>query len=309
MTKKELLYATISGITATLLTFTLTSLAPLNAQDEPEDTTFNEITCRRIIITDDYGHTTISSKMMFMDGKNNHTPHLQLSNKKGGCAVITTNSMGGLIQVSGNDLGDGSDGHVTLSNGSYGGHIMVQSRRPFSEPSANIQLFIEPKGAGVTVVGNSGLVNLETDEHGGVVSAQNTDGKAYSKLSNNEYGGNLRLTPNTQLNKNKPRILQPGNPKHDRILLEHGMFGPRLLIGNESGYATVSTNEHGGSVQVYTANVNSSNPHDEGAAHLIVDEHGGDVRVWGRGKGQATLSINEKGNGAISTWDKHGYRQ
>ena len=38
-------------------------------------------------------------------------------------------------------------------------------------------------------------------------------------------------------------------------------------------------------------------------------EHGGFVQVKGKGEGMAVMSINDYGNGAVSTWDKNGYRQ
>ncbi len=40
---------------------------------------------------------------------------------------------------------------------------------------------------------------------------------------------------------------------------------------------------------------------------LGIDEYGGRVRVTG--KGTAIIGINEYGDGAVSTWDKNGYRQ
>ena len=44
------------------------------------------------------------------------------------------------------------------------------------------------------------------------------------------------------------------------------------------------------------------------AAALGVTEHGGQCAVHGKGEGWL-MSINEYGNGAVSTWDKNGYRQ
>ena len=47
----------------------------------------------------------------------------------------------------------------------------------------------------------------------------------------------------------------------------------------------------------------------------VVDERGsvkiglGSVAVFGKGKRQAAIGINKYGNGDVSTWDKHGYRQ
>ena len=46
------------------------------------------------------------------------------------------------------------------------------------------------------------------------------------------------------------------------------------------------------------------------SAQLAISEHGGSVRVFGKGDGKsrAITTVNEYGNGAISTWDKNGYR-
>ena len=44
---------------------------------------------------------------------------------------------------------------------------------------------------------------------------------------------------------------------------------------------------------------------------MNVDEHGGQVDVFGKvdNKTRVVVGINEYGNGAVSTWDKNGYRQ
>ena len=60
--------------------------------------------------------------------------------------------------------------------------------------------------------------------------------------------------------------------------------------------------EHGGWLGV-------SDGDDKSHAGLAIDEHGGQVQAFGRGKGKAAMGINEHGTGAMSTWDKYGYRQ
>lgn len=42
---------------------------------------------------------------------------------------------------------------------------------------------------------------------------------------------------------------------------------------------------------------------------IVAQKYGGRVVVGSGGKGQASLDINEYGNGAVSTWDKNGYQQ
>ena len=49
---------------------------------------------------------------------------------------------------------------------------------------------------------------------------------------------------------------------------------------------------------------------DYGSARMITDEHGGHVQVLNNQlEIRAAMGINEDGNGAISTWDRNGYRQ
>ena len=46
------------------------------------------------------------------------------------------------------------------------------------------------------------------------------------------------------------------------------------------------------------------------AVALASTEYGGRVDVFNnQGKNRATMQVNEYGNGAVSTWDRNGYRQ
>lgn len=47
----------------------------------------------------------------------------------------------------------------------------------------------------------------------------------------------------------------------------------------------------------------------ESAAWLCTREHGGLVDVRGKGEGRVAMTINEYGNGTVTTWDKNGYKQ
>ena len=79
-------------------------------------------------------------------------------------------------------------------------------------------------------------------------------------------------------------------------------YGRVFIFDNRIGLvAWLGANEHGGFVRV--------NGKDGKSANLNVTEHGGRVVVHGKGEGQAIIGINEYGNGAMSTWDKNGYRQ
>ena len=47
----------------------------------------------------------------------------------------------------------------------------------------------------------------------------------------------------------------------------------------------------------------------DGRASMQINAHGGLLRLEGKSDGKVTIGINEYGNGAISTYDKNGYRQ
>ena len=53
-----------------------------------------------------------------------------------------------------------------------------------------------------------------------------------------------------------------------------------------------------------------SNNQGETCATMGITEYGGRVDVFNnQGKNRAAMSVSEYGNGAVSTWDKNGYRQ
>ena len=83
----------------------------------------------------------------------------------------------------------------------------------------------------------------------------------------------------------------------------HDDGGLVLVRGKDrKAAASLAATEHGGRVSVYDKD-------DKPAASLAFTEHGGRVEVSGKGEGKAIMAINEYGNGAVSTWDKNGYRQ
>ena len=89
------------------------------------------------------------------------------------------------------------------------------------------------------------------------------------------------------------------------ILLAGGVVGGGVVrVADKGGKVKVrlSIGENGGVVSVLGKD-------GRPAAELGATEHGGRVRVSGKSEGQAVMAINEYGNGAVSTWDKNGYRQ
>ena len=79
-------------------------------------------------------------------------------------------------------------------------------------------------------------------------------------------------------------------------------YGGDVLVKSEKhdGHAGIGLNEHGGRVQAAGDNTN---------VVMRVNERGGRVAVYGNdGKQRVGMGVNEYGNGAVSTWDKNGYR-
>ena len=106
--------------------------------------------------------------------------------------------------------------------------------------------------------------------------------------------------------------------------ITHG--GYVIVSGKEQMQVLISTTENGGGIAVYGKTGETkvaigateqggrvSVDDSDGKTNVGIDatEHGGRVVVFGKGdsKGQANMSVNEYGNGAVSTWDKNGYRQ
>lgn len=108
--------------------------------------------------------------------------------------------------------------------------------------------------------------------------------------------------------------------------LEYG--GAIMCYGKDAGSAMLGVTKYGGTVHVFGTG------RDRAQAGMMVDEHGAKVRVIGEGKdggqaqmgvdehggvvsvfrkgsksSRAIMGVNEYGNGAVSTWDKNGYRQ
>ena len=73
------------------------------------------------------------------------------------------------------------------------------------------------------------------------------------------------------------------------------------------GYASVG--DVNGKTTIYSDAVVLDDAERYERVKIGIDKHGGYVTTKGRSKGYAIMGINEKGNGAMSTYDKNGYRQ
>ena len=81
-----------------------------------------------------------------------------------------------------------------------------------------------------------------------------------------------------------------------------GSYGMSVVGKEGKGKAYVMVNNGGGVVSVYG--------NGREGVRMAINEDGGAVRVFGKGNSvsRAVMGVNEYGNGAVSTWDKNGYR-
>ena len=144
---------------------------------------------------------------------------------------------------------------------------------------------------GLTVVDKQGNVGvaLDTDNANGSVWLFGKDGGA-AAMNINADGGSVVVYNN----QGKPCALVNVNAD-----------GGSVSVSNNQGkpHASMGGHEDGGGVAVYN---NQGTP----CASMDAHEDGGSVGVSNnQGKPRAAMGINEFGNGAVSTWDKNGYRQ
>lgn len=87
-------------------------------------------------------------------------------------------------------------------------------------------------------------------------------------------------------------------------LVGRNEHGGEVAVLDKDGklQALLDTTERGGRTSVYVKG-------GKAAASLFANEHGGHVAAYGRGKGMAAMSVNQYGNGSVSTWDNNGNRQ
>ena len=210
------------------------------------------------------------------------------------CNSLRVVDADGVVQVilSANWMDKWNTQGVWIGNNSYGGHVVARGKDGKGEAS----LSVDVKGGVVDVFGNDKgerMASIGCDTLGGFVGTKGTDGFPKAFLGAWEHGGYFNIK---------------------------GKYGVPMVMLN--------IDEHGGHVNVYsTAQVPNMpvgvDEHDFAMnslafsqlekrvpkALLSVTEHGGRVEVKGKGEGAAVMGINDYGNGAVSTWDKNGYRQ
>ena len=97
-------------------------------------------------------------------------------------------------------------------------------------------------------------------------------------------------------------------------LVSSEIFGNKVIVLNNMGKLAVEL----GSIAALEKDAQKNemvnwvtvlNKQGKPAVELASTEYGGRVDVFNnQGKNRATMQVNEYGNGAVSTWDKNGYR-
>ena len=179
---------------------------------------------------------------------------------------------------------------------------------------------------GIKVVDRNGrtMVELGSGETGGIVGIwSNTP--TYPRgvfMEAGEYGGHIKCFPRMEIRdaasvKSVQLGFMNGQTRDGTVEIYGNLLRKHVVIG---------VNEHGGHLSVYGKGENRGKASveineqggflgavgkemDTGGA-IGVNDNGGFVAVQGKGdsEGQALMGVNEYGNGAVSTWDKNGYR-
>ena len=290
-------YLVISGIIGGVIGSLLTALlvSPVTAQRDK----FGEIECTELRVVDADGGVVVKlgRERMFDRTKKTdlgvggsvevYTPDgdvaVELASSpilaiSAGSLMPETVGVGGVVTVSGAD----EKGSAWLSVNEHGGSIGAFS----NDFRSRMYLNLDEHDGGLEVSGkNGGGVRLRVDDDGGAVSAYGKSGTAV--LGINERGGHVTAY-------GKDAMASLGINEHGGTVYAHGEDGQSA--------ASLTVNEHGGRVGAF-------DKAGKLRASLSITEHGGRVQVKGKGEGAAGMGINEYGNGAISTWDKNGYRQ
>lgn len=208
-------------------------------------------------------------------------------------------------------------GYIILGAGILAiGIIIGQFVTPDIEAQSN-GVFDKIQCREIEVIDKDGetAIRLYTTKHGGDIRMDSKDGRIVT-MSIDENGGSVYL-----FGKGKGDggiVSMHAGEDHaslgvrDRVLSDGGIwmyaddYGGRLDVKGkglfDGGAVYIRIDSQGGGVEV------SGN--DGGSTKMGTDEHGGRVDVFNnQGKNRAVMGVNEYGNGAVSTWDRNGYRQ
>ena len=188
----------------------------------------------------------------------------------------------------------GVGGGVMLGVTEYGGTVDVYGK----EGSVRAVMGADDEGRGsVRVYGKKGSLRAEmgTEDEGGMVAVW---GKDFPEKEN-FASAVMRIDGEGGL----VTVSSPEVPIGVLMRVDHkgGSFSVRDAEKSRAVFLDVQ--EHGGRVAVLGKDGTS-------AAKMDITEFGGNVGVFGKGskESRAGMGVNEYGNGAVSTWDKNGYR-
>ena len=223
-------------------------------------------------------------------------------------------------------------GYMVLGAGILAlGIIIGQVVTPDIEAQSN-GVFDKIQCREIEVVDKDGetAIRLYTTKHGGDIRMDSKDGRI-ATMGIAETGGSVYLSGKGKGLDGGIVSMHTGEDHasldvKDRLLSDGGIrmyahdSGGRLDVKGkglfDGGAVYIGIDSQGGGVEVSGKG---------GVAAMGTDEHGGRVDVFNRNKQfnhqavisdnnrrfnhRATMSVNAFGNGAVSTWDKNGYRQ
>ena len=91
-------------------------------------------------------------------------------------------------------------------------------------------------------------------------------------------------------------------------IMDLSTHGGRVIVrgkgGKEAGGASIAADESGGWIGV------EGKGKQGGGVEMVIDRNGGKVAVFGKGSrnSRAAMGVTQYGDGALTTWDKNGYR-
>lgn len=124
----------------------------------------------------------------------------------------------------------------------------------------------------------------------------NAAGQTRALINYDEYGGDFQVFGKDYARRGSSYVAMGIDPDGRGLFAVSSVEVP---VG-----VTIGVDDNGGRVSVWGDD-------KSGSATIQVDAYGGRFNAYGKGsnKGQAAIGVNEYGNGAVSTWDKNGYRQ
>lgn len=160
---------------------------------------------------------------------------------------------------------------ISLGSNPKFGHALVHLKDSNGDVSEGL-ILAAGDGGTISSFSRRGFYIIDHNEHGARVYLSSGGSGGYVELGIGEHGAEVKVVGE---------------------------------LGWETGSAVMQLDANGGKVSVLGKGKNA------GKAHMKVDKNGGYVSVIGNGnsKGQAVMGVNEYGSGAVSTWDKNGYRQ